>query len=160
MDLICFSVRGVLGSTVMFCYNIGMILAFVLGAYCDYGTTPKVVIGLTIVFAVSFYFLPETPTVLIKQNKITVRNHEIFRRKLRSDRKLSNFRLNFSHCRRPKSPFDFIKIYEEKQMTTNLFSLKFRNSKKRSVAIRKSKVTRTIHSVCPIWYLDLVEKLW
>lgn len=70
-----FSVRGVLGSTVMFCYNIGMILAFVLGAYCEYGTTPKVVIGLTIFFAVSFYFLPETPTVLIKQNKLSVRNH-------------------------------------------------------------------------------------
>lgn len=57
----------------MFCYNIGIVLAFVLGNFCDYGTTPKLIIALTILFAVSMNFLPETPTALLKQSKISVR---------------------------------------------------------------------------------------
>lgn len=66
-------VRGVLGSTVVLSCNIGMLIAFTLGNFCDFYTTPIVVIGLTILFAVGILFFPETPSFLMKENQIAVR---------------------------------------------------------------------------------------
>lgn len=56
----------------MFSCNIGILLVFILGNYCDYETTPKVVIVLALVFMVTFYFFPESPSVLMKQNRVSV----------------------------------------------------------------------------------------
>lgn len=71
-----FSVRGFLGSSVLFSYNLGMLLEFVLGAYFDYYTAPKIVIGITIVCVISLCYFPETPSFLLKQGKVSV--NEIF----------------------------------------------------------------------------------
>lgn len=74
-------VRGVLGSTALLSYSIGMLLVFILGAYCDYHIIPKVVIGITIVCVVLFYFCPESPTFLMKQGKVSVSKvHEFIER--------------------------------------------------------------------------------
>lgn len=64
--------RGVLGSTVVFSCNIGMLIAFTVGAYCDFGVIPKMMTVLTILSTVSLIFFPETPSVLLKQDKIAV----------------------------------------------------------------------------------------
>lgn len=48
-------VRGTLGSTVVLTVNIGILLAFVLGNFCDFFTTPLVVIGLTTVYGKKNY---------------------------------------------------------------------------------------------------------
>lgn len=48
--------------------NIGVVIAF----YCDFYVTPIAVIVLIIIFVVSFSFFPESPTYLIKRNKISV----------------------------------------------------------------------------------------
>lgn len=53
--------------------NVGILISFLMGNYCEYGTTPKVVIGVTVLCLVSLYFFPETPTFLMKQSKISVR---------------------------------------------------------------------------------------
>lgn len=66
-------VRGVIGSTVVLSANMGFLLAFTLGTFCDFYTTPLFVIGLTMVYAVCFVFFPETPVFLMKQGKISVR---------------------------------------------------------------------------------------
>lgn len=73
------SVRGFLGSSVLFSYNLGMMLEFVLGAYFDYHTAPKIVIGITIICVISLFFFPETPSFLLKQGKIAVSNEEKLR---------------------------------------------------------------------------------
>lgn len=52
--------------------NIGVVLSFILGAYCDFYVTPIVAIVLIIVFVISFSFFPESPTFLIKRNRISV----------------------------------------------------------------------------------------
>ncbi|XP_055302940.1 uncharacterized protein LOC129568722 [Sitodiplosis mosellana] len=80
------SVRGVLGSTLILSENVGILLAFTLGYLCDFYTIPKVVIGLTALCAVLICFLPDTPSFLMKQNRIdsarkSIRFYQNLRRK-------------------------------------------------------------------------------
>lgn len=56
----------------MLSYNIGMLLAFALGSFFKYDITPKVTLAVYFVYVVFLFFLPESPSFLIKQNKITV----------------------------------------------------------------------------------------
>lgn len=65
------NIRGILGSTVILTAHFGVALAFVFGNYCSYSTPPIFMIILSLIFVVSFYFFPETPTFLFKQNKIS-----------------------------------------------------------------------------------------
>lgn len=65
-------VRGFLGSTFILSANFGILLAFVIGNYCDFYMSPKVAIVLMIVYIVLFYFFPESPTYLVKQGNLTV----------------------------------------------------------------------------------------
>ncbi|XP_037039592.1 facilitated trehalose transporter Tret1-like [Bradysia coprophila] len=64
-------VRGTLGSLVILTTNLGLLLSFILGEFCDYNTTPKVTIVLIIIYAILFSIFPESPSALMKQNKIT-----------------------------------------------------------------------------------------
>lgn len=66
------SVRGILGSTLVLSSNIGMLLAFTFGNYFDFYMMPKFVISLTILCMILLYFVPESPTFLVRQNKISV----------------------------------------------------------------------------------------
>lgn len=68
-----------MGSTCILSCGIGTTLEFILGNYCDYETTPKLAILLIILFAFAFYFFPESPNVLWKQNRAWV--SKIFRKK-------------------------------------------------------------------------------
>lgn len=65
------SIRGILGSTVILTAHFGVALAFVFGNYCSYSTPPIFMIILTLIFVVLFFFFPESPTFLLKQNKIS-----------------------------------------------------------------------------------------
>lgn len=67
------SVRGLLGSSMIFVCNFGILFAFVFGAYCSYSTTPIFVICICVLFLCTFYFLPETPIALLKRDRIEVR---------------------------------------------------------------------------------------
>lgn len=80
-------IRGILGATFVLSSNVGILLAFIFGHYFDYDVTPKLVIGLTCLFAISMIFFPETPLTLVKQGKIDV--------------SIRKFRINFGkrHCR-------------------------------------------------------------
>lgn len=65
-------VRGTLGSSLVLTANFGGLLGFIFGDYCNYDTTPLIVIAMTLVFLGGFFFFPETPTVLIKMNRMKV----------------------------------------------------------------------------------------
>lgn len=69
---IMFRNRGTLVSSVTLGGNFGMILAFISGAFCNFYTTPIVVIALTIVFVILFSFFPESPTFLVKMDQKAV----------------------------------------------------------------------------------------
>lgn len=49
-----------------------MLLAFVLGNYCDFFIMPKIAIVLAALCGITLPFFPDTPTFLVKQNKIDV----------------------------------------------------------------------------------------
>lgn len=63
-------IRGVLGSSVLLVGHLGLVFAF--GNFCSFQTAPIFMLAVTVLFIVLFSFFPETPTFLIKHNKISV----------------------------------------------------------------------------------------
>lgn len=55
-----------------FAFFLLTVIAYVLGAYFDYYTSPKFAAALAVLYGVLFFFFPETPLYLLKQNKISV----------------------------------------------------------------------------------------
>lgn len=91
------SVRGTLVSTLILMETFGILLAYIIGNFCDFYTIPKFAIALTTIFATALYFLPESSLFLLKQQKINVIT--------------IHFRVNLSlnankiTCRKLKDPF-------------------------------------------------------
>lgn len=72
------SIRGTLGSLLLVNCNIGVLLAFIAGAYVDYRTIPYVMISLPIIFFIAFACMPDTPQHLLSVNKVEVTLKEYF----------------------------------------------------------------------------------
>lgn len=70
--ILCYSVRGVIGSSFILSANFGMLFAFIIGNYFNFYMFPKVVIAIIIVYTVALLFIPESPAFLMKQNKVAV----------------------------------------------------------------------------------------
>lgn len=68
-----FRIRGALGSLVTLAGNVGVLFGFIAGNYLSYEAVPKVHLILPIIFLVFYFFFPESPWYLIKQNKLEVR---------------------------------------------------------------------------------------
>ncbi|XP_034668658.1 facilitated trehalose transporter Tret1 [Drosophila subobscura] len=64
------SVRGILGTYLVVTCNGGVVLAFILGYFFDYITVSWIVSTLSFVFVGCFWFMPETPQYLAKQNRV------------------------------------------------------------------------------------------
>lgn len=77
--LLMLRVRGVLGSFLIFNENIGAVISYLLGNFCNYYIAPIFVICLSLIYAMSFALFPETPTYLMKQSKAIVRDPGEFR---------------------------------------------------------------------------------
>lgn len=71
-------IRGTLGSLLLVCSNIGLLISFVVGTYVDYSLFPRIMIVLPFIFLISFYFLPETPQYLLQKDKVKVRGRVFF----------------------------------------------------------------------------------
>lgn len=65
-------IRGFLTSTHVLTENLGILIAYVIGAFFDFYAIPLCAIIFAIASGILIYFLPETPLFLVKQNKITV----------------------------------------------------------------------------------------
>lgn len=72
VEISCDSIRGAMGTIVSVGADLGTLMGYALGTYCDYNITPIVAIIVTILFAVLFLFFPETPIFLVKRNQILV----------------------------------------------------------------------------------------
>lgn len=70
-------IRGFLTSTQVLTENIGMLMGYVIGAFCDFSAIPIVAINLAIASAVLIYLLPETPIFLVKQGRINVSEFDL-----------------------------------------------------------------------------------
>lgn len=66
------NVRGAVGSSVVVSCHIGLPIAFALGTYFSFAAIPICSIALSVLFCVSFFFLPETPLFLVKRDKLAV----------------------------------------------------------------------------------------
>lgn len=63
-------IRGSLGSFFILATNFGMLLVYTAGDFFNYYTTPKIMLLLPLTFFVLFAFFPETPSYLLRHNKI------------------------------------------------------------------------------------------
>ena len=97
-----FSVRGTLGSTMILADNTGLLIAYILGHYTDYHTTPHFMIGLTITCGLLLTIFPESPIFLMKRGKARVSTQPFRSHFLRNNRD--------GFFRKPKMQFVSIKI--------------------------------------------------
>lgn len=67
-----YRIRGTLGSILLVCTNVGILLSFIAGTFIDYSLFPYVMIAFPLIFLISFYFLPETPQYLLEHDKAKV----------------------------------------------------------------------------------------
>lgn len=63
------NVRGTLGSILLLSYYLGILLSYVLGMFVEYKIFPLIGISLPTIFFIIFYFFPETPQYLLKQDR-------------------------------------------------------------------------------------------
>ena len=63
-------IRGALGSLLLFAINIGILLAFIAGAFMPYKIFGIFSLMFPLVFLGAFIFLPETPVFLVRQNQL------------------------------------------------------------------------------------------
>lgn len=64
--------RGVLGTLPMLMQTVGMLIMYIIGAYCNYYTVISIVVGFPIVTALLLVKAPESPDFLVKRGKINV----------------------------------------------------------------------------------------
>ncbi|XP_048001296.1 facilitated trehalose transporter Tret1-like [Leguminivora glycinivorella] len=62
-------IRGVLGSLLVLLFNVGALLMFVLGAYCDYYTVLYAVTGVPFLSFFLIMMCPESPGFLVKKGR-------------------------------------------------------------------------------------------
>lgn len=104
-------IRGILGSTLILSLNMGILLGFTFGKYFNsFCMTPWFVIVSTILFGCAFYFFPETPAFLMKQNRMDVSATKM---------KFKNQSYRNSIHRRPKRRFDSIAVYMKQMQIMN-----------------------------------------
>ncbi|XP_034946361.1 facilitated trehalose transporter Tret1-like [Chelonus insularis] len=65
------SIRGLLGTFMLFALNIGIFLAYILGALLSYKLFAICSLSFSVIFFVCFLFMPETPTFLVRKDRIT-----------------------------------------------------------------------------------------
>lgn len=87
------SIRGRLGSLWLFLRNIGILIAFILGATLEYEYIPFTGMILPIIFVFTFMMLPQTPQYLLKKGQ---------------------FQVKFFHHRQKKTTENFIKFIFQK----------------------------------------------
>ena len=63
-------IRGLLGSLLVVLINSGILTSFAAGPYLSYTDMALFGLSLPILFVISFYFVPETPIYLVRQNRL------------------------------------------------------------------------------------------
>ncbi|XP_026676281.1 facilitated trehalose transporter Tret1-2 homolog isoform X1 [Diaphorina citri] len=61
--------RGKLASLYMLFANIGVLFVYVLGSFVTFHTLNRLCLGVSVLYLVLFFFLPESPVCLLKMNK-------------------------------------------------------------------------------------------
>lgn len=70
-----FSIRGRLGSVMLFMRNIGILIAYILGATLDFKQIPFICICFPIIFGFTFIWLPNTPLFNLQNGRLEVRSN-------------------------------------------------------------------------------------
>lgn len=68
-----FSIRGRLGSLTPLARNVGVLIAYVVGATVDYEFIPAIFMYIPIVYMICMYFLPNTPQYHFQCENLKVR---------------------------------------------------------------------------------------
>lgn len=65
-------IRGMLGSTLVFSCNLGILLMYILGSCLAYATIPWILLVFPVVFLAGFLLIPDTPFYLMRKNDFVV----------------------------------------------------------------------------------------
>ncbi|XP_029170084.1 facilitated trehalose transporter Tret1-like [Nylanderia fulva] len=68
-EISCDSIRGILASSIGFCANFGILLAYILGGMMSLYNLAVVGAILTALYIIAFAFMPESPVYLVRQNR-------------------------------------------------------------------------------------------
>ncbi|KAL2748996.1 facilitated trehalose transporter Tret1-like [Vespula maculifrons] len=69
-EICCDSIRGMLGSLLVLVVNLGILIAYILGAFLSFKIFNICIAVLPMIYLGSFLFLPETPVYLIRYNRL------------------------------------------------------------------------------------------
>lgn len=74
-EISCDNIRGMLASILVVSVNSGVLLAYILGGVMSFRAFPVVGVALSVLFFITFIFMPESPVYLVRRNRI----HEAIR---------------------------------------------------------------------------------
>lgn len=69
-DISCDSIRGMLGSLLIFVLNGGILLIYILGACVSFRVSAIFALALPLLYLVCFLFAPESPVDLVRRNRL------------------------------------------------------------------------------------------
>ena len=75
--LLCFSVRGSLGSFFVIAINVGTLFSYLAGPYVPYFVLPYIIVAFPILYLIGASFLPDVPLYLMKCGKKSVRLNQL-----------------------------------------------------------------------------------
>lgn len=67
-----FSIRGCLGSFTPLARNIGVLIAYIVGATVEYEIIPVILIYIPILYMICLFLLPNTPQYYLKNDNVKV----------------------------------------------------------------------------------------
>lgn len=70
-------VRGRLGSFAQLGRNVGILIAYILGAFLQYKTIPCILVFVPIIFVISFSLLPNTPQYYLRKGENEVKMNDL-----------------------------------------------------------------------------------
>lgn len=69
-EISCDSIRGLLGSVLLFSINGGVLIAYILGGILPLRPLAMVALTVPVLYLVALAFMPESPVYLVRQNRI------------------------------------------------------------------------------------------
>ncbi|KAL6268737.1 hypothetical protein P5V15_001864 [Pogonomyrmex californicus] len=69
-EISCDSIRGMLASILVFSVNFGILLSYILGGILSFHAFPISGVIISVLFFITFTFMPESPVYLVRQNRM------------------------------------------------------------------------------------------
>nr|XP_012217469.1 PREDICTED: facilitated trehalose transporter Tret1-like [Linepithema humile] len=69
-EISCDSIRGLLGTVMIFSINVGILIVYILGGILSFRSFAMVALTVPVLYLIAFAFMPESPVYLVRQNRM------------------------------------------------------------------------------------------